>query len=316
MNKFLFLLLLTGLSACATKELPIPKRAESTNQVSLGIDYNDQVYYSLAEGKEVSRNERTSWDLAFESSADGYHIYLNSAKFMYVWNTGQTNMEEVTDTIGFGAGKKMEPSGGLPDSAAIGDWRNLNNVYLIDRGVTAAGSFGFVKVQFLQVTEEHYTLVFQDLSGGEIHQLTVNKDELANSTFVSLNEAGYPITVEPPKDKWDICFTQYSVEIPIPYMVTGVLTNRYQTSACLVPEGTTFEEIDLAFAQQLEFNGRMDNIGYDWKVFDLEANTYVVDVNKIYVVKTSEGFYYKIHFVDFYNELGEKGNPKWQAQRL
>src|SRR5690606_34770353 len=147
MNKFLFLLLLTGLSACATKELPIPKRAESTNQVSLGIDYNDQVYYSLAEGKEVSRNERTSWDLAFESSADGYHIYLNSAKFMYVWNTGQTNMEEVTDTIGFGAGKKMEPSGGLPDSAAIGDWRNLNNVYLIDRGVTAAGSFGFVKVQ-------------------------------------------------------------------------------------------------------------------------------------------------------------------------
>lgn len=315
MNKLYLFLALAGLAACTTKELPVPKRAESTHQISLGADYGYQVFYSLTEDREVSRNERTNWDLALEAATDGYHIYLNSSKLMYAWNTDQQDFDAVTDTIGFGAGKKMDAANGYADSTAIGDWRGAHPVYIIDRGITAEGAYGMVKIQVTEVTETQYTLSFQDLSGGEKHTLNLQKDPLYNSVFLSFNEGGKSVSVEPPKDKWDICFTQYSVEIPIPYMVTGVLTNRYQTLAA-IDSSLGFEAIDLAFAQQVDFTNAIDVIGYDWKSFDLNTGLYQVDIAKNYIVKTSEGFYFKLHFVDFYNDQGEKGYPKWVAQRL
>jgi hypothetical protein len=36
----------------------------------------------------------------------------------------------------------------------------------------------------------------------------------------------------------------------------------------------------------------------------------------VYVVRTSEGLFYKIHFIDFYNETGLKGYPKFEIAAL
>lgn len=316
MKHFLLLLiLLAGLSACSTKELPVPKRAETTDQLDMGTDYNYQVFYSLAEGKEVSRNLKTDWDLSFESGADGFHVFLNSSKLMYAFNTGTDDFDAVTDTTGFALGMKMDAASGDLEATAIGDWRTERNVYIIDRGVTSQGAIGYVKFQITAVTDAAYSVTFQDMSHGQRYALDIEKDNAYNSTFLSLNDGGKQVMIEPAKDKWDLCFTQFSVEIPIPYMVTGVLTNRYQTETAL-DSLTAFESIDLAFAQQAEFSESLDVIGYEWKSYDLEAGVYQVDISKNYIVKTSEDFYYKLRFVDFYNEQGVKGNPKWTAQRL
>ena len=55
-------------------------------------------------------------------------------------------------------------------------------------------------------------------------------------------------------------------------------------------------------------------IGYDWKSYN--SGTYEVDINKNYIIKTTEDLYYKIHFIDFYNDQGEKGTPKFEISSL
>ncbi len=308
-------IMIAALTACTTRELPIPKRSEMTSQLYMGADYSDQIFYSLAEGKEVSRNLKTDWDISFESGAEGFHVLLNGSKLMYAYNTGTNDFNAVTDTAGFASGKKMDAASGDLDATAIGDWRTDHPVYIIDRGITVQGAIGLVKFQVTNVTASGYSIICQDMATEKKFTLDIQKDNAYNNIFLSLNDGGKVVTIEPPKDKWDLCFTQYSVEIPIPYMVTGVLTNRYQTETAM-DSLTAFAAIDLAFAQQMEFSKSLDVIGYEWKSYDLEAGIYQVDLSKNYIVKTSEDFFYKLRFVDFYNEQGEKGYPKWTVQRL
>ena len=60
----------------------------------------------------------------------------------------------------------------------------------------------------------------------------------------------------------------------------------------------------------------LDEIGYDWKIFDFENGKYIIDVQRVFIVKSTEGFYYKLRFIDFYNQDGLKGYPKFEFQKL
>ena len=54
----------------------------------------------------------------------------------------------------------------------------------------------------------------------------------------------------------------------------------------------------------------------DWKEYDFDNEHYTVLPDKIYVLKTSIGYYYKLRFIDFYNSTGEKGYPTFEFLRL
>jgi hypothetical protein len=58
------------------------------------------------------------------------------------------------------------------------------------------------------------------------------------------------------------------------------------------------------------FSPSYEEIGFDWKIWSLTANKYTVDQNKVYVIIDSKGDYYKLKFVDFYDDQGRKGYPK------
>jgi hypothetical protein len=91
----------------------------------------------------------------------------------------------------------------------------------------------------------------------------------------------------------------------------------------LNPVNTTAVELDSAIFTQLKyeriaglnFSKAANTIGYLWKTFDLEANKYSIEPN-CYVVKDAEGSYWKMEFLDFYNDAGIKGYPKFRYQRL
>jgi hypothetical protein len=36
----------------------------------------------------------------------------------------------------------------------------------------------------------------------------------------------------------------------------------------------------------------------------------------IYLLKSKEGYYWKLHFVDFYDSNGDKGSPAFEYQEL
>ena len=137
---------------CQKEELPVPKHDAgnvTTSTVNMSNDYRNQVFFDLETNTAVSQNLKTAWDLGFETSEDGYRVILNSAKAMYAYKTSSADFNSVSDTSGFGVGKKMEPPTGNMDSTAIGDWQSSPNVYIVDRGYNEAGSHqGFRKIIF------------------------------------------------------------------------------------------------------------------------------------------------------------------------
>lgn len=321
MKNLVLLLMLSGffLAACSPEELPAPKHEQGTalvNEAAMGENYEYQIFYSLRQNAVVAKNLKTDWDIAFENSDEGFHVILNSSKFMAAFNTHNTQMQAITDTSGFGKGLAYDKSDGDTDSTAISDWRTEKPVYLIERGTDAnAHPIGFVKLQINAVDADGYDLSFQSLSGGPVNNIHIDKKAGHTYTYFSFDGGGKTVAIAPPDDEWDLCFTQFTVKIPIPYLVTGVLLNPYQTAA-VMDSTVSFDKIDLAYAQQKTLSGSEDVIGYDWKTYDFDAGSYTVDANMNYIIQAQDGAFYKLHFIDFYNSQGVKGYPKWEFSKL
>lgn len=309
-------------SACEKKELPVPLHdpgAVTTATVNMDVSYKWQLYYNLNTNSIVSQNLKTAWDIAFECTPTGYHILLNSSKAMFALNTHKSNAGTVSyaDTAGFGSNKRWDAVNGSMDSTAIGDWRSHTDVYILDRGYDEHGTaLGFEKLQLLSVNDSCYSIMFSSLADTSVISLTIRKDSTYNFTFLSFDNGGQVVTIEPPKNSWDIVFTQYTEVFynPVmPYIVTGCLLNRYHTVAA-VDSSNHFSEIGYSHTKNYQFSTAVNAIGYNWKSYS--GTQYTVNSAKNYIIQNSAGAYYKLHFIDFYNSAGAKGNPKWEYQRL
>lgn len=320
-HTFITGLLLTVLfTSCEKEELPVGAHdagATLTATVDMNSDYRYQIYYDLATNTVVGQVPKTAWDLGFETSANGSKVIVNSSKAMYACNTGDTAFTALTDTSGFAAGKRWDAVSGNLDSTAVGDWTTSRNTYIIDRGYSHTGQHqGFRKVRFESVNTNEYAVRFANMNGtGEVF-MTIPKDSAYNFTFLSLANGGAVVNVEPPKRDWDLVFTQYIhvfYNPTEPYLVTGCLLNRYNTTAIL-DSSTAYAAIGFSSVGSYNLSRMINVIGYDWKAWN--GSSYITYPSMVYVILDQHGYYYKLHFVDFYNQSGIKGNPKWEFQRL
>lgn len=309
-----FWLLFCLLAACSPKELPVPAREKGsieTGQLEMGANYDYQVFYSLKDNKVVSRSPKLAWDLGFEAAEDGFRVILNTSKLMYAFATNATQFP--ADTAGFAAGKRFDQPSGHPDSTAIGDWRTHRPVYIIDRGVDLDGRpIGHWLLKLDSVERAGYHIRYKQLGTAQEASLFIPKNNAYSFTYFSFEGGGQIVEIAPPKADWDIYFTQYSVTIPIPYLVTGALLNPYQTMGA-ADSLLSFSEIDAAYVDQLPLSAAQDVIGYSWKTFDFGTGQYQVDPSINYILEASDGSRYKLHFIDFYNDAGVKGSPKWEV---
>lgn len=318
--KWLAILILTSLiTSCLKEELPIVAHQSGdveTASVSMESDYKWQVYFDLEANEVVGQNPKTSWDIGFSCCSSDNRVVINDSKAMFVFPTAETNYAMVTDTVGYSSNKRYDvPSGNL-DSTAIGDWQ-VGEVFIIDRGYTPEGiALGFYKLQINASDNQSYTIRYGELSDQTGDLYVVERDSIYNFTFFNL-EQGTVVDVEPPRSDWDLVFTQYIHVFhepqPTPYLVTGCLLNRYDTKALKVT-AYTFDEIDLEIAQNLVLQPNMNEIGYNWKTF---ANgSYEINSENTYVIQDQHGLFYKLRFIDFYDEQGAKGTPTFEFQYL
>jgi hypothetical protein len=305
-----------------------------TVTIELTKDYKYQVYFDLGSGQVVSTNLKKEWDLGFECSDRGWHVILNTSSFMVAARTGTDNFNAPIDTTGYTW--RFDQSDGNLDSTAIGNWFTwsqpdsskiyTNEVYVIDRGYDELGNLrGLRKVVFQELEGDRYTLRFANLDGSGESTFTVTKDPTVNFMCFSFDGGGKQINFEPPKFDWDLLFTQYTTLLytdegdPYPYIVTGTLSNRI---GILVAQDTLhdFQSIDMNAVSQLDFNNIQDEIGYDWKdvVGDVTSGnvSYVIVEGLNYVIRDHEGYLYKLRFISFYNNSGEKGYPTFEYQKL
>jgi hypothetical protein len=318
-----FLFLSSTLSACMKKELPVPLRpkgTETTASVEMAEDYRWQIYYSLKNNTIVGSNKYTAWDLGFETSPQGWHIILNGAKFrMAAYRTAKLDFGAVNISDTIGVPSFIDAASGNLDSTAFGDWRT-GNVYILHRGTDEMGNFlGMQKIQILSVDAIKYVVRFATLDGANEKVLEIPKDGRYNYTFLSFDDAGKTLLIEPPKTEWDIVFTKYTHyydDLDLRYSVVGCLLNSYQTSAVEDTLTKNFAEIDLQKVAPMVLQKKMNEIGFSWKTYDLNAGKFTIDANKFYIIRSGEeGIFFKLRFIDFYKD-GIKGAPKFEYQRL
>jgi hypothetical protein len=77
-----------------------------------------------------------------------------------------------------------------------------------------------------------------------------------------------------------------------------------------------FDTIDLDIATSFMYSDAVDILGYDWKEFNFDLGTYTIESDRIYLLRNSEGIFWKLHFIDFYTQNGEKGAPMFELQEL
>ncbi len=321
MNKTIIILLLSiFFISCEKEEIAVKSYDRGTTQtssVSIDPTYKLQVFYNLNSNIIISQNNKTDWDIAFSCPENNNHIILNYAKGMYVWRITNKSFTEVTDTIGFEQNKKWDASSGAVDSTAFSNINDSSVVYLIDLGYNEMGiHLGFKKLSVLWNTNKSYKIRYANLNGTSYNEQQILKDEKYNHVAFSfkLNKV---VAFQPIKSTFDLEFTQYTYTFLEPYqsyLVTGVLINKGIKVAKV--SSIPFSDIKLSDTLLYSFTSSADAIGYDWKYFNFNDGKYTVDPTKIYIIRDLSGFFYKLHFIDFYNENGQKGNIKFEYQKL
>ena len=320
MKKLLIIIILhTVFTSCEKEELPIQPHSVGdiiSQQIDLNQDYRYQVFYDLSSNTISSTNIKTDWDLGFESSVDGYHIKLNSSTYSSLSFLDNINFND-TLTIDNLSWFWDNPNGSL-DSTAFGDYRLLERVYIIDRGFNISGNKrGYKKMVIDSVTANYYLISYANLDNTNSFTFQLDKDPNVNFTSFSFNE-NEVVNFEPNKLDWDLLFTQYTHlynDTTTPsYLVTGVLNNNNITIA--IDTTYSFEEINYDYISSFVFDDNQNSIGFNWKEYDLTSGVYTVFANINYIIRDNELRYYKLHFIDFDNDLGVKGYPKFEIQEL
>jgi len=326
----ILVLLVLLLQSCFKEDdmvAPHPRGDVKTDTIPLTENYLYQVYYSLDSGEVVSTNVKTTYDLGFECSPHGWHIILNTSNFMTVADLGTVIFGQPYDTTGLKL--RFDKSDGNSDSTAIGEWFVIsgsdtvsnNHVYAVSRGLDELGNpLGLYQVIFDSLKNNTFYFRYAPLEGGSGTSSAVTKDPEVNYLYFSLAN-GQIKAIEPPRQMYDVLFSQYTTllftdqGIPYPYLVTGVLLNRYLVEVA-VDSSADFLTINREQAMSMTFAKRLDGIGWEWKIYNFTTGVYTIQPNLNYIIHGVSGFYYKLRFVGFYNADGLKGYPIIEFQQL
>ena len=331
LSAFCILVIAAIFSSCFKEDemiTPHPPGSVETDTIPMTYNYRYQVYFDLDSGIIAGQNLKTESDLGFECSPSGWKIILNTADFMKAADLGAILFGIPQDTAH--AAWKFDKSDGNPDSLAFGTWYQVvkgdtisnNHVYVVDRGFDEnANPLGIYQVVFDSLVHNKYYFRFAPITGGNIQSGIVEKNGSVNYLYFSFSSGGSVKQLEPSKDSYDLLFTQYTTLLftdigePYPYLVTGVLSNRNNVEVAM-DTLNDFSAISIASISQLTFSSALDAIGYEWKSYDFESGAYTVKSDRTFIIRNNSGRSFKLRFIGFYNNTGEKGYPVIEHQQL
>ena len=322
MKKLNIIYVFIVLLGCEQNEIPIKQHSSgniTSKQINMGSSYSQQIFYNLNDNTVITENEKTDWDLAFESSSKGWNIIINSSTFSQLAELSDINFNDHISVNNLNW--RYDNPLGIRDETAFGDYRNKNSVYILDRGYKLNGNNrGYKKIIIDSINNTSYYIKYANLDNTSLQNLEIKKDDTYNFQYISLDN-DETINIEPKKENWDLLFTQYThlfldnEETPA-YLVTGVLTNYLNNIMVATDTINTFKDIELNMIDQYNFTNEQNEIGYNWKLYNFTSQSYIVKSDITYIISDIDGRYFKLHFIDFYNDNGEKGNPKFEIQKL
>ena len=315
-------LFLTIFNSCEKKEHPIilpPGSDAIPGRINMGENYETQVFYDFETNSVVKTSDCSSWDLAFESDKDGYHLWMNGGKGVLIANSHAEDFKTFTTvpaSITTASFLFDDPSGNA-DSTALGNWRDTRNATKGEVYIAKLNDTSFYKFRLLAVTDSSYSMAWCNIKSIHPDTIVLRKDPDYNFIYFSFTSG--LVTPEPAKNTWDVVFTRYRFIYRdlnnFQYYVNGVLLNPYNTSAAS-DSTMKFANIDATTITKEVVSHNRDVIGFDWKKYNFTTARYEVNPDKNYILNTRNGQMIKLHFLDFYSSTGVKGSPSFESERL
>ena len=287
------------------------KAQEITVNTSMGVDYENMVYYKLNNQTETVF-PANSWDISFlRTSTYDFDLRANDHYGIEVFEASNNVADWSTIDIGnetnwtaLHNSNTQWNGGAFSNGSATYGWGEYNSV---THHVT--GSIIFV-LKYANGT--YVKFINEDYYGGYTFKYskwnaatsswgadqtynisnTQNPDNRYNY-YSFLNDA--EVVAEPAITDWDFVFTKYYKDYygdgSVFYPVTGVLQN----STVQVAENLNEADTD-PLPTNLTYSEEINTIGDDWKHFD---NGYTVDSDTKYYVKYGDSSIYRMWFTSF-----------------
>ncbi|TXD49082.1 HmuY family protein [Polaribacter sp. IC073] len=310
-----------------------------------GPNEPNQVYIDLSSNTSTAVR-RDSWDLGFYAGSD-FRVTLNGAVYMAAAklsvtdidavNSASAEVQELQTKVAVGTYDAENivyvdaPNGDIKKTA-IAEISNTdvnNNVYLLNLGyeigtdTPATGSVavsgdarGWKKIRILK-SGNSYVLQYADLDATSHKEVTISKSTTHNFTFFNINTESEAL-VAPKKENWDLNFTVFTNEIKGygSYGYSDFITNNTKAAATVYMIDTeetsfTYDSFSLTDIDATKFTTDQRSIGSSWRNGGGPGSLPSLKENVFYVVNDTDGNLYKLQFLAFTNEAGERGYPKF-----
>jgi len=331
------LIALTVLTSCEKEEplYPQPKVATGiqTQIFEMGETYENQLFFDF-ESQQTYTSKFGLWDIGVACQGEPHFIICSGKNSEFTAAMIEDVSFENLHTIDLNTlDWEFDHPSGNKDSLAFngcfvktsnGYSGLLNRSYILNLGDKDLLDQQYIKIKPISAVGGVYEFLWGYLADSSSTYLTrIFTKPVQNYAYYSFINKNL-INNEPVEnDKWDITFTTYKEIIPdvdgtiYPYIIRGVLSNSNKVKVTQINNGTSFDEMSISIAGGLNYDDNLDVIGYDWKEYSQSAGKYTIVPNQYYVIKTTNNNYFKMRFVDFYDDQGRKGYPKmaWELMK-
>ncbi len=315
----------------------------------------NQFWVELATGN-VTKTHREKWDLGFYCGDEFRVVMNSSlvmavGKIENAFDINAVNSQTVAvlkplvQAANFQDNSQYidNPNGEiLTQTSGIAEIKaddSQNNVYLLNMGFktysgttvpgsvyTMGDSRGWKKIRILK-QGTGYKIQYADLDDPSHKEFVITKDDNFNYRFFSLMTGDYT-DVQPKKKNWDLCFTVFTNLTSAGTYMTSYVYPDFVLNNTL-GKVAAYEVVTAAGQGETEYNNfKTENIdaskfitndqrviGGNWRT-TTGPNGAEVYNNKFYVLRNSDGFYFKIRFLRMKDDDGYRGYPQFEYKAL
>ncbi|MDP3463335.1 MAG: T9SS type A sorting domain-containing protein [Bacteroidales bacterium] len=289
--------------------------------ITMGSGYANDVFYSFENGV-VKIEARNNWDIAFYTSRWSAGIIANDGMgvSIYTYPLNDTNGWNSVDVSGIDSWTPLFNSDTIWEDGAFnrnslghpdygwGVYNTINHdvvgdsLYIVKM---ADGSFRKLWIQRKNSVANTFEFKFANIDGSNEVSQQLNATPYENKLFVYYNlMIAQVVDREPAKDSWDILFSRYMAIVydiegnPSYYPVVGILNNPATGANRFHPVADDFEDWTAA-----PMENHKTPIGHNWKTFDMNSFSWLIQEDLAYFVQTQQGNVYK--FVpDYFSGTG------------
>lgn len=315
----------------------------------------NQVWVELS-SNTIKATPREAWDLGFYCGDEfrvimNPSLMMSAGKIANVNNIDAVNSQTVASLKNLVQVANFQdnaqyidnPNGEiLTQTTGISEIKaddSQNNVYLLNMGnkiytgSTVPGSVytmgdprGWKKIRVLRY-QQGYKIQYADLDETTHKEFIITKDNAYNHKFFSFKTENYA-DIQPKKKNWDLCFTVFTNLTSAGAFMTSyiypdfVINNTlgkvavYEVTTAAGQGETAYNNFKVSDINPTKFvTNDQRTIGANWRT-TTGTNGVEVYSNKFYVLKNSEGFFFKIRFLRMKNDQGYRGHPQFEYKAL